>query len=44
MKIFESLENLEEKLISTINDTTGQKIMSITTYNFIIDAYNGNFF
>ena len=43
MKIFESLENLELKIISTINTITKQEIISITAYDFIIKNYNSIF-
>lgn len=39
MKIHESLDNLEDRLIDTIKNTNNQKVKSITSYQYLVNNY-----
>lgn len=43
MKIHESLDNLEDRLIDTIKNTDNQKVKSITSYQYLVNNYYGIF-
>ena len=39
MKIYKSLEELEDKLTKLIKDTDNQKVKSITSYQYLVNNY-----
>lgn len=43
MKIYKSLEDLEEELIKQINSTDKERVKSITSYEYLINSYDSIF-
>ena len=43
MKMYKSLDELEEKLTTIIKSTDNHKIKSITAYEYLVNIYNGIF-
>ena len=43
MKIYKSLDQLEQKLVELIKDTNSHKIKSITSYKYLVENYNSIF-
>ncbi len=43
MKIYKSLDQLEQKIVNIINDTDKQRVKSITSYEYLVDSYNSIF-